>query len=58
MKSLGQMVDQLDGLTGTKDLSEWENNFVESCVTAKTNGRTLSDKRAEIVERIWKKHFV
>ena len=55
MKSVAQMIDQLEGLLGTKDLSEWEQGFVETLVERK--GAALSDKQSEIMERIYRKHF-
>jgi sulfur relay (sulfurtransferase) DsrC/TusE family protein len=55
MKSVAQMIAQLEGLLGTKDLSEWEQGFVETLV--KREGKNLSDKQVEIMERIYGKHF-
>lgn len=55
MKSVAQMIEQLDGLLGTKDLSDWEQGFVETLVERK--GSPLSDKQTEIMERIYRKHF-
>lgn len=55
MKSVSQMIDQLESLLGTKDLSEWEQGFVETLVERK--GRALSEKQTEVMERIYKKHF-
>ena len=61
MASLSIMVEQIDGLRDTSDLTEWENDFVTSIVeryeAAKKDTRTLTAKQVEIVERIWKKHF-
>ena len=59
--SIGAMVEQIDGLLGTKDLTEWEESFVTSVVvkyyTNNKNTTVLSGKQVEIVERIWGKHF-
>lgn len=55
MKSVAQMVAQLEGLLGTADLSEWEQGFVETLV--ERNGKGLSDRQIEIMERIYRKHF-
>ena len=55
MKSVAQMIAQLEGLLGTKDLTEWEAGFVETLV--ERNGSALSDKQTEIMERIYRKHF-
>jgi dynactin complex subunit len=60
MTSLGTMVRRLDGLRGTKDISDWEHQFIESIVDQTQGGALtvlLSDKQAEIVERIFQKHF-
>lgn len=55
MKSVAQMIDQLEGLLGTADLTDWETGFVETLVERK--GSELSDKQTEIMERIYRKHF-
>lgn len=61
MASLGIMIEQLDGMRDTSDLTEWENDFVTSILerylAAKKDTRNLSAKQVEIVERIWNKHF-
>jgi hypothetical protein len=61
MKSIGQMISQLFGLTDTKDLTDWENQFVKDIVE-KTNGgastKMLTPKQIEIIDRIYQKHFV
>ena len=59
--SIGSMIEQIDGLRGTKDLSEWEQSFVTSIVNkyhaANRSTTGFSGKQVEIVERIWGKHF-
>ena len=59
--SLGTMIEQVDGLRDTKDLNAWENSFVASIVEqyllAKKGSRRLSVKQAEIIARLWSKHF-
>lgn len=59
--SIGAMVEQIDGLRGTKDLTEWEEKFVTSIMLKYYNNNKnttgLSGKQVEIIERIWKKHF-
>lgn len=61
MKSIGQMISQLFGMTDTNDLTDWENQFVKDIVE-KTNGgastTTLSAKQTDVIERIYRKHFV
>jgi hypothetical protein len=59
--SISTMIDQLDGLRDTKDLSEWEQGFVtnilERYLLAKKDTRWMSSKQVDVVERIWRKHF-
>lgn len=60
MKTIGQMVQQLEGLLGTRDITAWEDDFIESVLARSQNGkdtRSLTAKQVETVERIWKKHF-
>lgn len=58
--SILTMVTSLGGMADTKDLSDWENEFVKS-VTAKIGAgkdiTVLSDKQVEKVEQIYNKHF-
>lgn len=59
--SIAAMIEQLDGLRDTTDLTDWEQGFVTNVLTrylmAKKDTRMLSAKQVEIVERIWSKHF-
>lgn len=60
MVSLGVMIKQLGGLTGTDDLNDWENEFVGGVVERTHDGKitgTLSNRQVETIERIWKRHF-
>ena len=61
MASIGTMIEQIDGLRDTKDLTEWEQNFVTSVVEkyllAKKSTQGFTGKQVEIVERIWSKHY-
>ena len=59
--SLANMIERIGGLTGTSDLTDWENEFVESILNrydskTKVTNR-VSSKQAEIIERIFNKHF-
>lgn len=62
MKSISGMIDQLDGLRDTTDLTDWESEFVTSILHRYLNAHRdttcLSAKQVEIIERIWNKHFV
>ena len=59
--SVGAMIEQIDGLRGTKDLTDWEQEFVVSIVNkyhaANKITTGLSGKQVGIVERIWGAHF-
>lgn len=59
--SIGTMIEQLDGLRDTDDLSEWEQGFVtnilERYLTSGKDTRWMSSKQVDVVERIWRKHF-
>ena len=59
--SVGTMIEQLDGLRDTEDLTEWEQGFVtnvlETYLKARKNTQQLTAKQVETVERIWAKHF-
>ncbi len=60
MKSIGQMIRQLEGLVGTSDLNDWENDFVENQVQRTGHGKMtegLSEKQVEIIQKIYNKHF-
>lgn len=59
--SIGTMLEQLDGLRDTKDITEWEQGFVTNVLqrylVAKKDTRVLSGKQVEVIKRIWSKHF-
>jgi hypothetical protein len=58
--SLGTMIKQIAALAGTKDVSEWEDQFIESVVGFSGNGedtRAITDKQIAVIERIHRKHF-
>lgn len=61
MKSLGQMLASCEGLRNTKDITEWENDFLTSVmvryILAKWDSSVLSAKQVEVIERIYNKHF-
>lgn len=61
MASIGSMIEQIDGLRGTPDLTPWENEFVASVVvtyeSANKDSRVLSGKQIEVIARIFGKHF-
>lgn len=60
MRSTNAKINQLDGLLGTKDISDWESEFIHSVIQKTGNGSDvskLSDKQLEIIERIWNKNY-
>ena len=60
MASLNLMVKRLAGLQGTRDVSEWEDQFISSVLEATRNGddtRALTERQITVVERLFRKHF-
>jgi hypothetical protein len=60
MKSIGLMIDQLDAMLGTGDLTSWEEQFVSDLSERTHCGistQSLSSKQVAAVESIYKKHF-
>jgi len=58
MASVKTMLEQLRGMVGSDDLTEWENSFVEDVYDRYSDNTTnMSSKQVETVERIWSKHF-
>jgi hypothetical protein len=54
------MIEQLDGLINTGDLSQWENQFVTNLVLRTVHGRdttTLTEKQIERLQELYCKHF-
>lgn len=60
MKSIGQKIRQATALIDTKDVSDWENQFLKD-MRRKTNDgeRTthLTEKQVGAIENIYGKHF-
>lgn len=60
MKSLGAMIQQLHGMVGTQDLTEWETEFVQSVYNQSGQGQDtafLTQKQAGFVISLFNKHF-
>ena len=60
MKSVGAMIQQLEGLLGTPDVTPWESDFIASVVRRTNGGKhtvNLSEKQLDSIESIWKKNF-
>lgn len=58
--TVNQMIKALLGLVNTRDVSDWENEFIQS-IDARTNhGATtdrLTSKQVEKIEQTYRKHF-
>lgn len=60
MTSLNIQVKRCAGLLDTKDLSDWEDDFILSIVERTDEGdntTSLTEKQIEVLERIHNKHF-
>ena len=60
MKSLGSIVQQLEGLLDTPALTAWEDNFVRNIVERSDQGRNtgkLSINQIARMEELYRKHF-
>lgn len=58
--SIGTMIKKLEGLIGTKDVSEWEDNFIDSILQQTDSGKKtshLSEKQVAVIEKLHTKHF-
>lgn len=58
--SVGEQLRTLARQLGGKDLSEWEADFVRSCMERSNGGADttrLSERQVEKIESIWEKHF-
>lgn len=53
------MIRRLEGMLGTKDLSDWEQGFVETLVARLEAGQVtqLTERQVETLERLHGKHF-
>lgn len=60
MKSVGQKIAQLMGLVGTKDVTGWEEGFIENISATTREGREtghLTENQVEKIDQIYQKHF-
>jgi myo-inositol catabolism protein IolC len=57
MKSLTQQIERLEAMVGTKDLSDWETDFVINIAYYKDDTSRLSEKQVTTLERLYRKHF-
>lgn len=60
MASLNNMVKRCAGLIGTKDVSDYEDEFLKSIVKRTNEGDNttrLTEKQIDVLERIYEKNF-
>ena len=60
MKSLGTMVQQLEAMLGTNDLTAWEDSFVRNIVERSDHGKQtgkLTINQIARMEELYRKHF-
>ena len=59
MTSTTTMIRRLSGLLDTRDLSEWEQQFVRSLVEKLDAGKvtSLTERQVEALERLHGRHF-
>ena len=60
MKSIGAMIQQLDGLLNTGDLNSWETQFVTNLVLRTIHGRDtsmLTERQINRMTELYRKHF-
>lgn len=57
MPSVANMIAKCEGLLGTKDVNEFESQFLASVVERHRAGRELSEKQLGVLQRIHDKHF-
>ena len=59
MISTSQMIARLAGMIGTKDLSDWETQFVKRLVERAEAGQVLAlpEKQIDVLDRLHSKHF-
>ena len=58
--SLAAQITQIHGLLGTPDVNAWETDFIESVWAWSAQGTTtlgITGRQAEVIDRIWRKHF-
>lgn len=58
--SIGSMIKSLSGMLGTRDLNQWETDFIQNAIDRSNNGvdtSKLSDKQVEIIDRIYRENF-
>lgn len=60
IQSLNTRVQRIAALVDTKDITEWENDFILSILERTRDGRdtrTLTENQINVIDRIFHKHF-
>jgi hypothetical protein len=60
MVSIHNMLKRIAAMVGTKDLTDWESDFIRSIQDRTANNAgtlTLSSKQIECLQKIFNKHF-
>ena len=60
MTTINTQIKRICGLLDTKDLTDWEQDFVQSIADRTNEGEKttmLTDKQLEVIERIHNKNF-
>lgn len=61
MKSIREMIIDLDNFRDVQDVTEWEDGFIGNMIKHlnKNNQSTegLSDKQVEVIDRLWRKYI-
>jgi len=60
MASINTMIKKCAGLVDTRDVSEWENQFLKSVLERSQQGERpslLTSPQVEKLEQIYEKHF-
>ena len=57
--STSVMVERLIGLLGTKDVSDWEEDFIKSLQRRLVDGQitSLTERQVDALDRLHSKHF-
>ena len=60
MTTINTQIERICGLLDTKDLTDWEQDFVQSIAYKTNEGEKttmLTGKQIEVIERIFKNNF-
>jgi hypothetical protein len=60
MKSIAQKLQQCEGLIGTKDVTDWESEFLGSVLERSNGGKdttTLTTRQVDVIEGIYRRNF-